>query len=61
MDARRYNDIRGLANITLKELIDWYFDEIETTHHFGNNNRRAPGNLGRPARRRGHAALYPIA
>jgi hypothetical protein len=28
MDARRFNDTRGLANITLKELIDWYFEEI---------------------------------
>ena len=28
MDARRFNDTRGLANITLKELVDWYFDEI---------------------------------
>lgn len=23
MDARRFNDVRRLANITLKELIDW--------------------------------------
>jgi len=30
MDARRVNDTRGLANITLKELIDWYLTEIGT-------------------------------
>ena len=35
--ARRFNDIRGLANITLKELIDWYFEEIEAAHPFGKN------------------------
>jgi hypothetical protein len=28
MDARRFKDARGLANITLKELIDWYSEEI---------------------------------
>jgi hypothetical protein len=32
MDARRFNDTRGLANITLKELIDWYFEEIGAAH-----------------------------
>ena len=37
MDARRFNDIRGLANITLKELIDWYFEEIGVAHPFGKN------------------------
>jgi integrase len=37
MDARRFDDTRGLANITLKELIDWYFDEIGATHPFGKN------------------------
>jgi hypothetical protein len=37
MDARRFNDTRGLANITLKELIDWYFKEIEANHPFGKN------------------------
>ena len=26
MDARRFNDTRGLANITLKERIDRYFE-----------------------------------
>ena len=28
MDARRFNDTHGLANITRKELVGWYFDEI---------------------------------
>ena len=37
MDARRFNDTRGLANLTLKELIDWYFEEIGTAHPFGKN------------------------
>lgn len=37
MDARRFNDTRGLANITLNQLIDWYFDEIGTNHPFGKN------------------------
>jgi len=37
MDARRFNDTRGLANITLKELIDWYFEEIGAAHPFGKN------------------------
>lgn len=35
MDARRFNDTRGLANITLKELIDWCFEEIGNAHLFG--------------------------
>jgi integrase len=37
MDARRFNDVRGLANITLKELIDWYSEEIGSAHPFGKN------------------------
>ncbi|KNZ67872.1 hypothetical protein AB595_23200 [Massilia sp. WF1] len=32
MDARRFNDTRGLANLTLKNLIDWYFEEIGSAH-----------------------------
>jgi hypothetical protein len=28
MDARMFSDVRGLANITLKELIDWYCEVI---------------------------------
>jgi len=39
MDARRFNDVRGLANITLKELIDWYSEEIGAAHPFGKNKR----------------------
>lgn len=37
MDDRRFNDVRGLANITLKELIDWYSEEIGGAHPFGKN------------------------
>jgi hypothetical protein len=37
MDARRFNDTRGLANTTLKELVDWYFAEIGAAHPFGKN------------------------
>jgi len=37
MDARRFNDTRGLANLTLKDLIDWYFEEIGAAHPFGKN------------------------
>jgi hypothetical protein len=40
MDARRVNDTRGLANITLKELIGWYLTEIGATHPFGKNKQR---------------------
>jgi hypothetical protein len=28
MDARVFADVRGLANITLKEFIDWYCEVI---------------------------------
>lgn len=37
MDALRFNDTRGLANITLKELIDWYCEEIGAAHPFDKN------------------------
>lgn len=39
MDAQRFNDVRGLANITLKELIEWHFEEIGSTHQFGKNKK----------------------
>jgi len=39
MDARRFTDARGLANITLKELIDWYSEEIGGAHLFGKNKK----------------------
>lgn len=39
MDARRFMDARGLANITLKELIDWYCEEIGSVHPFGKNKK----------------------
>jgi hypothetical protein len=38
MDARRY-DVRGLANITLKEPIDWYSGGIGGAHPFGKNKK----------------------
>jgi hypothetical protein len=28
MDAKRFNDTRGLAHITLNELIEWYAQEV---------------------------------
>jgi hypothetical protein len=37
MDARRFNDTLGLANITLKEHIDWYFEKIGVAHPIGKN------------------------
>jgi hypothetical protein len=39
MDARRFDDVRGLANLTLKELIDWYVDVVGGTQPFGRNKR----------------------
>jgi ribosomal protein S17E len=47
MDARRFNDVRGLANITLKELIDWYSEEIGGAHPFGKNKKAVLRILGR--------------
>jgi hypothetical protein len=37
MDAKRFKDARGLANITLKELIDRYIEEIGSEPPFGKN------------------------
>jgi hypothetical protein len=37
MDARRFTDARGLAHLTLKELIEWYEEEIGGTSPFGKN------------------------
>jgi hypothetical protein len=34
VDVRRFDDVRGTANITLKAPIDWYFEEIVATHPF---------------------------
>ncbi|WP_322403873.1 hypothetical protein [Massilia luteola] len=39
MDAQRFTRARGLANITLKELIDWYSEEIGGAHPFGKNKK----------------------
>jgi integrase len=37
MDAKRFKDVRGLANLTLKQLIDRYIEEIGAEHPFGKN------------------------
>lgn len=37
MDAKRFQDARGLSNITLKALISRYCEEIGTEHPFGKN------------------------
>lgn len=39
MDAQRFTDARRLANITLKEIIDWYSEEIGGAHPFGKNKK----------------------
>jgi len=54
MDARRFDDTRGLANITLKELVDWYFEEIGAAHPFGRNKTAV---LRTWRRNHGHVAL----
>lgn len=37
MDAKRFKDVRGLTNLTLKQLIDRYIEEIGAEHPFGKN------------------------
>lgn len=37
MDARRFKDVRGLANLTLKVLLVRYREEIGAEHPFGKN------------------------
>lgn len=37
MDAMLFKDARGLANITLKALIERYEEEIGAEHLFGKN------------------------
>ena len=37
MDAKRFKDARGLANITLKTVIERYEEEIGAEHPFGKN------------------------
>ena len=37
MDAKRFKDARGLANITLKEAIERYEEEMSVEHAFGRN------------------------
>jgi integrase len=47
MDARAFADVRGLANITLKELIDWYCDVIGGSQSFCKNKRAVLNMWGR--------------
>jgi len=48
MDARRFiMNARGLANITLKERIDWYAEEIGGAHPFGKNKKAVLRNQAR--------------
>lgn len=37
MEAMRFKDVRGLANVTLKKLIHRYTEEIGPAHSFGKN------------------------
>lgn len=37
MDAKRFKDARGLANLTLKALVERYEEEIGAEHAFGKN------------------------
>jgi len=37
MDAKRFKDARGLANITLKTVVERYEEEIGAEHPFGKN------------------------
>jgi hypothetical protein len=54
MDARMFSDVRGLANITLKELIDWYCEVIGRGRPFG-KNKTSVLNMWR----RDHGAVHP--
>jgi len=57
IDARKFNDTRGLANLTLKDLIAWYVEEIGSTHPFG-KNKTAVLNMWQ--RDHGHVTLADI-
>jgi hypothetical protein len=57
MDARRFKDARGLANINLKALIDRYREEIGAEHQFGKNKAAV---LNTWATEHGHVALADI-
>jgi hypothetical protein len=50
MDARRFNEVGGLPNITLKALIDWYCVGLGGAH-------RSPDELLQLACTRGNIAL----
>jgi integrase len=44
MDARKFKDVRGLANVTLKTLIDRYTEEIGSEQPFGKNKTAVLSN-----------------
>jgi integrase len=57
MDARKFKDTRRLANITLKDLIVWYVEEIGSEHPFGKNKAAV---LKMWQRNHGHVSLADI-
>ncbi len=57
MDARKFNDTRGLANHTLKDLIAWYVEEIGGAHPLGKNKAAV---LKMWQRDHGHVSLADI-
>jgi integrase len=57
MDAMRFNDVRGLANVTLKKLIDRYTEEIGARDPFGKNKTAV---LATWAKNHGHKALSEL-
>jgi integrase len=44
MDALKFKDVRGLANVTLKTLINRYTEEIGAEHPFGKNKTAVLSN-----------------
>jgi integrase len=57
MDARKFNDTRELANLTLKDLIAWYVEEIGGAHPFGKNKTAV---LKMWQREHGHVTLADL-
>ena len=47
MNAKRFKDVRGLANLTLKALILRYREEIGAEHPFGKNKTAVLNMWGR--------------
>jgi len=41
MDAQKFKDVRGLANVTLKTLIDRYTEAIGSEHPFGKTSQQS--------------------